>query len=170
MAAGALRCALDYLQPTDLLTWYDLPPDRADSQSSGVNVDDACLTAFQDLKLGKKYRYVTYCLGADNRKIVVETAAAKDATYADFVKSLPTDDCRYAVFDFEYTKAEGEGVRSKICFIIWAPDTAKVRSKMLYASSKDALRKALVGICTEIQATDASEISYEAVLEKVTAI
>lgn len=133
-------------------------------------VDDACLAAFQDLKLGKKHRYVTYCLGEDNKKIVVERAADVSATYADFSKELPHDDCRYAVFDFEYEKAPGEGKRSKICFIIWAPDTAKVRQKMLYASSKDALRKALVGIGTEIQATDASEIAYDAVLEKVTAI
>jgi len=41
---------------------------------------------------------------------------------------------------------------------------------MLYAASKDALRKTLVGISTEVQATDPSEISYEAVLEKVTSI
>ena len=33
---------------------------------------------------------------------------------------------------------------------------------MIYASSKDALRKALVGIQTELQGTDLSEISYEA--------
>ena len=33
---------------------------------------------------------------------------------------------------------------------------------MLYASSKDALRKALVGIAAEIQGTDLSEVSYDA--------
>ena len=31
---------------------------------------------------------------------------------------------------------------------------------MLYASSKDALRRALVGIASEIQGTDHSEIAY----------
>lgn len=41
---------------------------------------------------------------------------------------------------------------------------------MLYASSKDAIRKKLVGIQTEVQATDASEVSFEAVLEKVKSI
>lgn len=48
-----------------------------------------------------------------------------------------------------------------------SPDDSKVKQKMLYASSKDALRKALVGIATEIQGTDFSEVSYETVLEKV---
>lgn len=42
-----------------------------------------------------------------------------------------------------------------------------MKQKMLYASSKEALRKALVGISTEIQGTDFSEVSYETVLEKV---
>ena len=49
-----------------------------------------------------------------------------------------------------------------------APDTAKVKSKMIYASSKGDLRKKLVGIGTEIQATDSSEIDFATVLDKVT--
>lgn len=40
---------------------------------------------------------------------------------------------------------------------------------MLYASSKDAVRKVLVGIHAEIQATDRSEIDYKEVIEKVSA-
>ena len=51
-----------------------------------------------------------------------------------------------------------------------APDTSKVKQKMLYASSKDAIRKKLVGIGAEIQGTDLSEVSYDAVLEKVRSI
>ena len=42
-----------------------------------------------------------------------------------------------------------------------APDTAKIKQKMLFASSKEALRRSLVGIATEIQATDVSEVSHE---------
>jgi hypothetical protein len=32
---------------------------------------------------------------------------------------------------------------------------------MVFASSKDALRRALVGIAVEIQGTDSSEVAYE---------
>lgn len=49
---------------------------------------------------------------------------------------------------------------------IRAPDSAKIKSKMLYTSSKADLRKKLVGVATEIQATDASEIDFDYVLEK----
>ena len=48
-----------------------------------------------------------------------------------------------------------------------SPDTAKIKNKMMYAASKDALRKKLDGVYTEIQCTDLSELSYETVFEKV---
>jgi cofilin len=80
---------------------------------------------------------------------------------------LPENDCRYAVYDFEYDTASGEGKRSKIVFFIWSPDTAPVKSKMVYASSTDGFRRALNGISAEVQGTDFSEVAFETVLEKV---
>jgi len=47
------------------------------------------------------------------------------------------------------------------------PDTAPVAMKMLYAASKDAVKKKLVGINQEIQATDHSELNKHEVTEKV---
>ena len=38
---------------------------------------------------------------------------------------------------------------------------------MLYASSKDAIRKKLVGISNEIQGTDFSEVAFQTVLDRV---
>ncbi|KAI3620397.1 hypothetical protein CBS9595_002364 [Malassezia furfur] len=134
--------------------------------SSGVKVNQDCLEQFQALKLGKKIRYIIYTLSPDNTEIVV--AKTNESTnYDDFLAELPAAECRYAVYDFEYQKGD-EGKRNKIVFVTWSPDESKVKQKMLYASSKDALRKALVGIAAEIQGTDLSEVSYDAVLEKVT--
>lgn len=39
--------------------------------------------------------------------------------------------------------------------------------KMIYASSKDALKRALNGIATEFQANDEDDIEYQSVLAKV---
>lgn len=44
-----------------------------------------------------------------------------------------------------------------------APDTSKVRNKMLYASSKDRFKRELDGIQVELQATDPSEMSLDIV-------
>lgn len=122
-----------------------------------------------ELKLRKKFRYIIYKLNEDNTSIVIEKKVENCDKYESFLGELPEDDCRYAVYDFEFEKSPGEGIRNKICFVVWVPDTSKVRQKMLYASSKDAIRKKLAGVATEIQATDMSEVSHEAVLDKVKA-
>ncbi|KAI9276585.1 hypothetical protein BY458DRAFT_505419 [Sporodiniella umbellata] len=132
--------------------------------SSGVNATDECITLFTELKLRKKYKYIIYKLSDNNAEIVADKAA-ESGNYESFLEELPENEPRYAVYDFDYEKPE-EGQRNKIVFYAWIPDTAKVRHKMLYASSKDALRRKLVGVAIEIQGTDASEVDYEAVLEK----
>ncbi|RWS19916.1 twinstar-like protein [Leptotrombidium deliense] len=47
------------------------------------------------------------------------------------------------------------------------PDEAKVKQKMLYSCSFDALKRALVGIYKYMQACDLDEASLEAVEQKV---
>lgn len=133
---------------------------------SGVAVADESLAAFNDLKLGKKYKFIIFALNAEKTKIVVEETST-DVEYDAFLEKLPENECKYAVYDFEYEIGGGEGKRNKIVFYTWSPDTAPVRSKMVYASSKDALRRALNGISADIQGTDFSEVAYETVLEKV---
>ena len=42
-----------------------------------------------------------------------------------------------------------------------------MKKKMLYAASKDAIKKALVGIATEIQATEPSELNVKDLEDKL---
>ncbi|OXK63654.1 hypothetical protein CDL35_06790 [Escherichia coli] len=134
--------------------------------SSGVAVADEVVAKYQELKLGHQHRFVFFKLTDDLKEVVFEKASPPGAKFDEFVAALPPNDCRYAVYDFEY-KAEDGGDRGKIVFVLWCPDTSKIKSKMIYTSTKDAIRKKLVGIGTEIQATDKAEIAYDAVLEKV---
>ncbi|EDO15764.1 hypothetical protein Kpol_1049p22 [Vanderwaltozyma polyspora DSM 70294] len=133
---------------------------------NSVAVADESLAAFNDLKLGKKYKFILYGLNDDKTQIVVKETSA-EPSYDVFLEKLPENECLYAVYDFEYEVGAGEGKRSKIVFLTWSPDTAPVRSKMVYASSKDALRRALNGIASDVQGTDFSEVAYETVLDKV---
>ena len=54
-------------------------------------------------------------------------------------------------------------VPEKVHFSLFfrSPDTSKVRSKMVYASSKDRFKRELDGIQVELQATDPSEMSLD---------
>ncbi|KAJ2715632.1 hypothetical protein H4R19_001100 [Coemansia spiralis] len=127
-----------------------------------------------------KYKFVIYRISSDAKEVVVESTSeddAKDAngepierksdSYEEFISRLPSTEGRFAVYDFDY-EVEG-GKRSKILFYAWAPDTAGVRSKMLYASTKSSLRNALTGTALDIQATDADSLSHEEIVAKLTA-
>ncbi|KAK6193430.1 rRNA (cytosine-C5-)-methyltransferase nop2 [Pestalotiopsis sp. IQ-011] len=144
---------------------------------SGASVSQECINAFNDLKLAKKFKFIVFKLSDNNREIVVEEAST-EGDWEVFREKLVNAQHksktgavgkgpRYAVYDFEYQLASGEGSRNKITFIAWSPDDAGVMAKMVYASSKDALKRALNGIATEIQANDQDDIEYDTVLKTV---
>ena len=76
------------------------------------------------------------------------------------MENLPENDCRYGLLDLEFESDDGRPT-SKLVFITWNPDTAPIRSKMLYSGSKEAIKSALVGVGIQINATDASELDLE---------
>ncbi|TVY33208.1 Cofilin [Lachnellula subtilissima] len=142
------------------------------------SISPDCVSKFNELKLNKKIKYIIYKLTDDYKEIVVEETS-EDGDWETFRQSwLPHNrrarlygkvgkGPRYAVYDFNYDLASGEGSRSKITFIAWSPDDAGIQPKMVYASSKDALKRALNGIATEFQANDEDDIEYQSVLAKV---
>ncbi|KAG0018223.1 cofilin [Entomortierella chlamydospora] len=134
------------------------------SSAKGVQVTPDCVNAFQELKLAKKIKYIIYKISNDGKSIIVETKS-KVTTYDEFLKHLPKSDCRWAVYDFDYKTSGGD--RNKIVFYTWLPEAAATKSRMLYTSSKNALRKSLTGVGIEIQGTDYAEVSYSTVLKSV---
>jgi len=144
---------------------------------SGASVHNDCVTKFNELKLNKKIKFIIYKLSDDYKEIVIDEAS-EDGDWEVFREKLISATSknkmgkvgkgpRYAVYDFNYDLASGEGSRSKITFIAWSPDDAGIQPKMVYASSKDALKRALNGIATEFQANDEDDIEYKSVLAKV---
>ncbi|KAI9825227.1 MAG: cofilin [Thelocarpon impressellum] len=145
---------------------------------SGVSVAPECITTFNELKLGKGViKFIIYKLSDDAKQVVVEEES-KEADWEVFRQKLLSAKTknrrgdegvgpRYAVYDFDYELAPGEGKRSKITFIAWSPDDAGIQAKMTYASSKDALKRSLNGIAAELQANEADDIEKDEVLKAV---
>jgi len=148
------------------------------SSASGVVVEPEVVQTFNELKLGKgSIKFIVFKLSDDLKNVVVDQASP-ETSYSAFMDVLENaksknrqgkevDGPRYAVYDFEYELANGEGTRNKIGFISWNPDSAPVMLKTVYASSKAALVNALNGISEETQATDRDELSWDTVLAKV---
>ncbi|GAB7360099.1 hypothetical protein MBLNU230_g7863t1 [Neophaeotheca triangularis] len=144
---------------------------------SGVSVTPDCISAFNDLKLGKSTKWIIYKISDDWKEIQVEESSS-DPDYSKFREKLVNAKSkdkkgqegkggRYAVFDMEFDAPGGEGKRSKITFISWVPDDAAQYPRMMYSSSKDALKRALNGIAADIQANDEDDIEYDTLIQRV---
>ncbi|KAI9704677.1 MAG: cofilin [Bogoriella megaspora] len=144
---------------------------------SGVSVAPECISAFNELKLGKDIKWIIYKISDDWREIVVEETS-KESNYAEFRDKLLNAKSkdkrgkegmggRYAVYDVEYELEGGEGSRSKITFITWCPDDAPQYPRMMYSSSKEAIKRALNGLAADIQANDPDDIEFENVKQRV---
>jgi cofilin len=132
---------------------------------TAIRVADECIPKWHDIKIGHKHRYVIFNFSADLSQVVVEKAVDRSKTYDDFLEDLPPRDVRYAVYDYDF-KADDGTERNKLIFIVWAPDVAPVRRKMLIASTKASVKNAFSGVAVEVQATDDSEIQESVILAK----
>ncbi|KAF2296010.1 hypothetical protein GH714_035655 [Hevea brasiliensis] len=113
--------------------------------ASGIAVHDDCKLKFLELKAKRTHRFIVFKIEEKQKQVIVEKLGEPTDSYEDFAASLPADECRYAVYDFDYVTDEN-CQKSRIVFIAWSPDTSKVRSKMIYASSKDRFKRELDGI------------------------
>lgn len=148
--------------------------------ASGVTVNDEVIRVFNDMKVRKsstqdevkkRKKAVLFCLSEDKKKIIVEEGRqilvgdigeTVEDPYASFVSLLPPDDCRYGLYDATYETKESK--KEDLVFIFWAPDGASLKSKMIYASSKDAIKKKFTGIKHEWQVNGLDDIQDRATL------
>nr|GMD70017.1 actin-depolymerizing factor [Ipomoea batatas] len=133
--------------------------------SSGMGVAEHSKSTYMELQRKKVHRYVIFKIDEKKKEVVVEKTGGPAESYDDFTASLPETDCRYAVYDFDFVTSEN-CQKSKIFFIAWSPSVSRIRSKMLYATSKDRFRRELQGIHYEIQATEATEVDLEVLQER----
>ena len=90
------------------------------------------------------------------------------------------------MYDVEFDK--GEGTRNKITFISWVPDDAgqyvsanttiatpvgqnstltdTLQPRMMYSTSKEALKRSLNGIAIDVQANDADDIEWDTLVKR----
>ncbi|GME30773.1 Actin-binding cofilin/tropomyosin type [Neofusicoccum parvum] len=151
-----------------------------------VSVSPDCVSIFNELKLGKDLKWIVYMIADNGKEIVVEKSEKKSEEseedqwnkFREFLLNSKTKNkagkegpgARYAIYDVEYDAAAGsygEGLRNKITFLSWIPDNLAPWPKMVYSSSKDAIKRSLNGVAVDIQANDEADIEYEAVLATV---
>ncbi|GAA6213966.1 cofilin-1-like [Lates japonicus] len=79
-----------------------------------------------------------------------------DDVYKFFIGLLKDKQCRYMLYDCHFETKESSR-KEELVFVMWAPDSASIKEKMNYASSKGALQKVLTGIKHQLQVNDLSD-------------
>ncbi|XP_069500931.1 cofilin-2-like isoform X2 [Ambystoma mexicanum] len=147
--------------------------------ASGVTVSDLVMKVFNEMKvrkcstpeeIKKRKKAVIFCLSQDKKQVIIEEGKEilvgdccdLDDVYSHFIKMLPKDDCRYALYDASYETKETK--KEDMVFLFWAPESAPLKSKMIYASTKDALRKKFTGIKHECQVNHQEDIEDRSTL------
>ena len=81
-------------------------------------MNDDCKLKFLALKAKRTYRFIVFKIEEKQKQVVVEKVGEPTQSYEDFAASLPSDECRYAVYDFDFVTEEN-CQKSRIFFIAW---------------------------------------------------
>jgi len=137
------------------------------AEFAGIDADG--YQKYTEIKSKHKHRYLIYKFNRDGN-VICEKAGQPEAKWNDFLDDLPDNDCRWSVYDFEYTTSNGQQ-HSKIIFVIWSPLTSPPQSKMKYASWNQMVNRALdppSGIPHIVQGNSLKELDHDQVLLKLT--
>ncbi|KTG40207.1 hypothetical protein cypCar_00027480, partial [Cyprinus carpio] len=147
--------------------------------ASGVAISDDVIDHYNSIRVrqagteaGQRLKLVVMCLSKDQKSIIVDSEnclKVKDVGNSDVLKKilskLPTNECRYALYDCSYVSRES--VKEDLVFILSAPETASLKSKMVYASSKAALKAKLPGLKFEWQINEPTDRDASSLVEKL---
>uniref|UniRef100_A0A7S0LTU8 ADF-H domain-containing protein n=1 Tax=Coccolithus braarudii TaxID=221442 RepID=A0A7S0LTU8_9EUKA len=133
--------------------------------TAGFKIPDDSVKAYNELQGGHKHSYLIFKIDQEQKAVVLEESGKPDEfKYDEFAKKVATlDSPRFIVIDFKGKYADGRALE-KVVFIFWCPDGAKIKERMLYASTKEDFKRKMNGLHKTIEASDESDIEYKEVI------
>lgn len=129
---------------------------------SGIHMKDEHVDLFNELKIDKKHRFLVFGLNSTNNGIDLISVGSKESKLADLKEHLPSNDCRFVVYDFDTQTFENPPRdTSRLLFILWAPDAAPIKRKVPAVSTKGEFKAQFVGIQKDLQISDFGLIDEE---------
>ena len=106
----------------------------------------------------RAYRYLIFKINEGQNGVELEHAGPRDATFDAFKSHMPTDQPRYAVFDLEFTTADGRK-EGKLLFLMYSPDScAQGNLRFLYSTNKDAMKQKCSPVHKELQINEHADL------------
>jgi len=106
-----------------------------------------------------------YVISEDETQCTLDKEGDKGSTMEDFKNAMPDDQPRFGVFLLEWTATDGV-MKSKVCFVMYAPDTCKVLAlKFKYANFKEEVKKKM-NVNREFQINDKADLKAKSFEEE----
>jgi cofilin len=85
--------------------------------NTGVVPTPEVISEFENIQLKRiKAKFVIYKI--ENKANIVTEKLSESADFEEFKNSMPADDCRFGVYDFDYTTHDGRP-NNKLVFVSW---------------------------------------------------
>jgi len=115
------------------------------SSNSGIQCTEEVEEYFDKLQRKREFRYIIYRIrsGPGSSSITMEKAADRNNEFRHFVEDLPSDEARFAVYDFSYITPDWN-LKDGLLFIFWSPyGASRVEARTMYSSSKQNILRTL---------------------------
>jgi len=138
---------------------------------SGINIEKECLTLSKDV-FDRKNPTQFCAFGFGNDNLIVSAAHTKQQDspkniWDEFCSILPDNETRYAVYNFKYVSPQDDITREKKLFIMWAPENATTKDKLIVTMHAKDVHNRLAPGAINIQANDMIDISYNSILKRI---
>ncbi|MBL8328642.1 MAG: hypothetical protein JNJ71_07295 [Rubrivivax sp.] len=128
--------------------------------SASTPPSEECLHEFDRLEKRKELGYLV-CKICPNKEGKDEIAVERSgfARFSELVGLLPADQPRYVIFRVNTRPTD------RVLFILWRPDSSKIKQKMTYVSSCESFKSKLFGIRNHLDATSPEDLELEQVAD-----
>ncbi|OMJ87030.1 hypothetical protein SteCoe_11359 [Stentor coeruleus] len=117
------------------------------------------------MKMDKDIKYIVFKI-ENQSTVVVDKVGEPNASERQFHHDVAQNEPRFIVFDFPAQTSDGL-ILNKLIFIHYCPDNSKVKDKMVYASTKENLKRRFVGLYKEIQASAHDELTFQSIASSI---
>lgn len=87
-----------------------------DIAAATITPEENIYEEYKNLKLRRRYRFII--MKIIEAKVVIDSSAPPTSSFDSFIAALPDAECRYAVYDHEFTTTDGRK-SSRLYFVTW---------------------------------------------------
>ncbi|CAJ1067740.1 cofilin-1-like [Xyrichtys novacula] len=140
---------------------------------SGIQVTDNVKDIISRMKVkrcdddvNKRLRIITFTIQndiIDVDKCFCQEEFETEDPFQKLTKLMTDDTCFYALYDCHFETKEGSK-KEELIFVTWIPDGIKIKLRMSYASSKNAIKNLMKGVKHDFQVNDRADFCSRLIL------